>query len=487
MALSPERYLINKVELKKFDWRAEILAGQVYLSNGLKFVATGNTLDLSFNRVTNKYFVFASPTGKDSNVYEFRKVVINGGFAQLSSATYYLAGRRDSKNVIGKPKFYLYEGTEISTNVFFDANELLGKYLYSNSGQKLKIEKDLKFVRVPKFTNEDVVEQRNNVSQDEAKRRNNVTPDSVAKREFEKTNGRSGAIKKLLKNDGSNKNTDGANKKNDKSTRVRFPNNRIGSVLNQTTNRPYFLQRFSYSGKDGLVNVRRKFVLEIVPNSLEFSQLSSTWSEIERSSQYSLVDWSKNNLLKVSFRFLVAANNTVQNGGRHDTFNGLELSIDDELENLRNLAATKVPVQLVNFTDYLTNTYRYPFISKSEGIYFIINEMSVSATRFTNKNQNAFDRSGSIKNVAAAEVTVTLTEYPKRPDQPIVALPALTLQVNIPPAPETTPPGNEGCQTTETSLRNLYGSTPPGYTCGQLQDWQVQKVFYSSPFGQYIP
>ena len=88
-----------------------------------------------------------------------------------------------------------------------------------------------------------------------------------------------------------------------------LPDRRIGG---QNTSLPYIQQ--TITDFNSVTNTReriiRTHVFDIIPNSFEFSQLSSVWNEVERSGNYSMVDWSKYNLTKCTFRFLVAGKRT---------------------------------------------------------------------------------------------------------------------------------------------------------------------------------
>jgi hypothetical protein len=147
----------------------------------------------------------------------------------------------------------------------------------------------------------------------------------------------------------------------------------------------------------------RRHIFDIIPNSFEFSQLSSQWNDIERSGNYPMVDWAKYNLTKCSFRFLVA-------GRRKDTFrgadsivnDGMDVPIDTELENIRAIAGSPSPVVLYNLNALLTNSYRFPYISNTRNIQWVIADLSITATRLTPNG----------KAIAAAEVSITLNEYP---------------------------------------------------------------------------
>ena len=159
----------------------------------------------------------------------------------------------------------------------------------------------------------------------------------------------------------------------------------------------------------------RRHIFDIVPNSFEFSQLSSTWNEVERSGNYPIVDWSKYNLTKCSFRFLVASRRVDAINNQTTTVNdGMDISIERELENIRAMAGSPFPVVFNNLNKLISTSYRFPYLENTRNIQWIIADLSINATRLTPNG----------KGIAAAEVSVTLNEYPVIA-RDIIALPPL--------------------------------------------------------------
>lgn len=186
--------------------------------------------------------------------------------------------------------------------------------------------------------------------------------------------------------------------------------------------------------------IERIHVFEMIPNSFEFSQLSSTWNEVERSGNYSLVDWSRYNLTKVSFRFLVVAKKLETNQFYSDAEktkllkqtsqivnDGLLVSIDEQLDNIRAIVGAPSPVTLYNLNSLISTEYRYPYTNNTRNIQWIVADSSINATRLTKDG----------KAISAAEVSLTLTEYPVVARE-IIPLPPLT--PNPPPPPPCKPP-----------------------------------------------
>ena len=195
--------------------------------------------------------------------------------------------------------------------------------------------------------------------------------------------------------------------------------------------------------------IERIHVFEMIPNSFEFSQLSSQWNEVTRSGNYPLVDWSNYNLTKVSFRFLVVAKKLEQNQffktdpttGTKTLLkqtssvvnDGLLVSIDEQLDNIRAMVGAPSPITLYNLNTLLSTEYRYPYTNNTRNIQWIINDSSITATRLTADGRA----------VAAAEVSITLTEYPIIARE-IIPLPPLRPD-NPPPPPCKPDSGDPKC------------------------------------------
>jgi hypothetical protein len=147
----------------------------------------------------------------------------------------------------------------------------------------------------------------------------------------------------------------------------------------------------------------RRHIFEIVPNSFEFSQLSSTWNEVERSGNYPMVDWSKYNLTKCSFRFLVASTRTDSINGAETTVNdGMDVDVEKQLDNIRAIAGAPYPIVFNNLNKLLSTSYRFPYLDNTKTIQWVIADLSINATRLTPGGRK----------IAAAEVSITLNEYP---------------------------------------------------------------------------
>ena len=214
------------------------------------------------------------------------------------------------------------------------------------------------------------------------------------------------------------------------------PFTRANVDLKKIEEMPYMKQVINHfsAAENSRQSIERYHAFEMMPNSFEFSQLSSAWNEVARSGNYPLVDWSNYQLTKVSFRFLVVAKQLLTTEEKNAkgvvtkttqsiVNDGLFVSIDEQLDNIRAMAGTPSPITLYNLNNLLTTTYRYPYTNNARNMQWVINDASITATRLTQGG----------KHISAAEVSLTLTEFPII-GRDIVPLPPLTPDNPPPPA-----------------------------------------------------
>ena len=139
------------------------------------------------------------------------------------------------------------------------------------------------------------------------------------------------------------------------------------------------------------------------PGQVSYSNLGSDWQDIERAGQIPLVDWKSYKLMTVSFQFVVVPSNSYRMGAfsENATDTEINLSIDDDLRNLRAMATRPFPVILYGFDDMLNVQLRYPESDKARGVEFVIADMTMSAVHRT--VEGAINR---------ATVDITLREIP---------------------------------------------------------------------------
>jgi hypothetical protein len=189
---------------------------------------------------------------------------------------------------------------------------------------------------------------------------------------------------------------------------------------------PQMVQYYK-SGDSQLQTTARHYFLP-KPNQINYQNLGSEWTEIERVGRIPLVDWKNYRLMKVSFQFLVIPENTYRTGAFGETADdGITISIDEKLENLRNMAARPYPVILYGFDDLLINANPFS-MSTGAGVQFVINELTVSSLIRT--------ATGSINR---ATCDITLQEVPIEYIN-IISLPKLVPGQIIPPVPTTSTP-----------------------------------------------
>lgn len=189
---------------------------------------------------------------------------------------------------------------------------------------------------------------------------------------------------------------------------------------------PQMVQYYK-SGDSQLQTTARHYFMP-KPNQVNYQNLGSEWTEIERVGRIPLVDWKNYRLMKVSFQFLVIPDNTYRTGAFGETADdGITFSIDEKLENLRNMAARPYPVILYGFDDLLINSNPFS-MSTGAGVQFVISELTISSLMRTT--------TGSINR---ATCDITLQEVPIEYIN-IISLPKLVPGQIIPPPPTLVPP-----------------------------------------------
>jgi hypothetical protein len=190
-------------------------------------------------------------------------------------------------------------------------------------------------------------------------------------------------------------------------------------------NEPQMVQYYSFS-TSSQPEVARHF-FKPKPNELSYDNLGSEWTEIERAGRVPLLDWKNFRLMKVSFSFLVLPDDTYRTGAFGETADdGITLTIDDKLEQLRNMASRPFPVTLFGFDGLISNPNPYSF-SEGSGVQFIISDLRISSMIRT--------PSGRI-NRATCEIS--LQELPIEYSQ-IITMPKLPLIGRDPSNPTADP------------------------------------------------
>ena len=139
-----------------------------------------------------------------------------------------------------------------------------------------------------------------------------------------------------------------------------------------------------------------EFIFPFAPIEITYNQLSAEWASIDRPLNTPLIDLKGYNLMRVELRFLLAV-----------PFDGIRISIDNDIRTLRSIATSQDPVAFINMDRMLTNPFNISRIGPSrtnQGFFFRIADMSVQSMRRNAANE-----------ITSAEVTMTLQETANPP------------------------------------------------------------------------
>lgn len=139
-----------------------------------------------------------------------------------------------------------------------------------------------------------------------------------------------------------------------------------------------------------------EFVFPFTPIEITYEGLSPEWVSIDRPLNTPLIDLKGFNLMRVTLRFLIAV-----------PFDGVTVSIDNDIRALRSIANSEDPVAFVNMDRMLTNPFNIARLRSnrsSAGFFFRVADMSVNSTRRNLDNE-----------ITAAEVSITLQETANPP------------------------------------------------------------------------
>lgn len=193
-----------------------------------------------------------------------------------------------------------------------------------------------------------------------------------------------------------------------------------------------------------------RHIFRLKPNQIQYSNIGSDWTEVERAGNIPLVDWKGYKLLSVSFQFIVAPDGVGSFDDRTDT-RAITEPVDGELENLRRMATSPYPVVLLGFDEILTNQMRFPY-EPGRGVEFVITEFNISSLYRTAYGE-----------INRAQCDITLREVPVES----------VMLIDF-PKPKSPPPkkpngdkseGKRGNAWLETS-RNVTGTIEANYITG---------------------
>lgn len=219
-----------------------------------------------------------------------------------------------------------------------------------------------------------VAELKNNgYSESEAKARADSQFSGINKSENKKNFGSANSAK------GGNQVNNGSSSYNPRRTTVVRGNFNVGGGYVSPSYEKVSLPQMVQQYKDPRTFAPKTFrhIFRLKPNQIQYSNIGSDWTEVERAGNLPLVDWRGYKLLSVSFQFLVAPDGIGSFDDRTDT-KAITESIDSELTNLRRMATSPYPVVLLGFDDILTNQLRFPY-ENGRGVEFVITEFNISS------------------------------------------------------------------------------------------------------------
>lgn len=177
--------------------------------------------------------------------------------------------------------------------------------------------------------------------------------------------------------------------------------------------------------RDGTTNsttgeaVINQYIFDVIPNEINYGGFGGEWVSIERVGGFPFIDWKSFKLLQISFQFTIADKN-----GRL-TGDGLDAPVTDQIELLQRMAQTPFPVMFYGFDTLLTNQFRYDETGTPRGVQFVIQDLSISATR---RNANM--------EITRATANITLQEMPIE-KQSLIGMPRLKHKPKTPEEPPT--------------------------------------------------
>lgn len=139
-----------------------------------------------------------------------------------------------------------------------------------------------------------------------------------------------------------------------------------------------------------------EFVFPFTPIEITYEGLAPEWVSVDRPLNTPLIDLKGYNLLRVNLRFLIAV-----------PFDGVTVSIDNDIRTLRSIANAEDPVAFVNMDRMLTNPFNVARLKSNrtaEGFFFRVADMSINSMRRNLNNE-----------ITSAEVSITLQETANPP------------------------------------------------------------------------
>jgi hypothetical protein len=197
---------------------------------------------------------------------------------------------------------------------------------------------------------------------------------------------------------------------------------------------PQLVQKYQYvkveddstgSKVQTLVPTERRFVFPFAPKDVSYSNLSSVWTEINRTGRHPIVDWSGFQLLKVSFTFELVDKTSTDAAQPRDGF-GLYYSVDEKINLLRQMAIAPYPVSFLNMDTFFSKELRYPLFTQGRGVEFVITDFAVQSVQRTPPSNQGPIEASLPNQISRASCTMTLQECPIE-QVDIVNIPPITV------------------------------------------------------------
>lgn len=197
---------------------------------------------------------------------------------------------------------------------------------------------------------------------------------------------------------------------------------------------PQLVQKYQYvkvtddstgSKVQTLVPTERRFVFPFAPKDVAYSNLSSVWTEINRTGRHPIVDWSGFQLLKVSFTFELVDKTSTDVAQPRDGF-GLYFSVDEKINLLRQMATAPYPVSFLNMDTFFSKELRYPLYTQGRGVEFVITDFAVQSVQRTPPSNQGPTEASLPNQISRASCTMTLQECPIE-QVDIVNIPPITV------------------------------------------------------------
>ena len=219
------------------------------------------------------------------------------------------------------------------------------------------------------------------------------------------------------------------------SVKVKAPFGYLKPPSSVEDSRPQLLQTFPKSPGFGEmipdnINMPQTevFYFPYIPSNVSYSGLGSTWTEIPRTGDLPLVEWSNYNLLKVSFEFLLAQDRTEPGGTRVP--DGITVSVEDDINTLRRMAQRPYPISVYGMDSLMRIVLRRA-ATTGRALEFVITDLQVSAMRRTQQAGDSL--------ITAATVKMTLSEIPIE-EVNVARFKLPVIPPKRPPKPPRTPP-----------------------------------------------